>query len=89
MEKIMRLLKRKANAVLEGDDVPPPAPDLAGEILKLRGQVAAFLEAKVMELKASRDGASQPIDFLRQQLTRGDSCACRVAMNILAEDENG
>jgi hypothetical protein len=87
MEEIMGLIKRKPNAVLEGDDVPR-TPDLAGEILRLRGQVEAFLDAKIMELKASRDGASQPADFLRHQLTRGDSCACRVAMTVLADESD-
>ena len=84
----MRLVKRKPNAVLEGDDVPPPAPDLAGAILKLRGQVEAFIESKVLELKASADGRSQSIDVLRQMLTKGDGCACRVAMNILADQSD-
>jgi hypothetical protein len=81
----MAWAKRK----LEGDNVPPPTPDLAGEILRLRGQIETFIDQKLMELKGSRDGASQPIDFLRQQLTRGDSCACRVAMNLLADKSNG
>lgn len=65
---------------------PAPPPDLAGQILKLRGQVEAFLDAKVAELKASRDGASIPVDQLRHMLTRGDTCNCRVAMNLLAAD---
>jgi len=89
MEEIMGLIKRKPNAVLEGDDVAPLTPDLAGAILKLRGQLDAFIQSKVMELKASRDGASQPIDFLRRQLTGGDNCLCRVTMSILADESNG
>jgi len=78
----MRLLKRKP------EPEPEPEPDLAGQILRLRGQVAAFLDAKVMELKSSRDGASVPIDFLRHMLTRGDTCPCRIAMNLLTEDKS-
>jgi hypothetical protein len=89
MEKIMGLIKRKASAVLEGDDVPPPAPDLAGEILKLRGQIEAFIDSKVMELKSGRDGASIPIDFLRHQLTGGEtSCHCRAALRVLADESD-
>ena len=85
----MALLKRKPNAVLEGDDVAP-SPDLAGEILKLRGQIEAFIDSKVMELKAGRDGAPLPVDFLRHQLTGGEtSCHCRAAMRILAAESNG
>ena len=79
------LAKRKSNAVLEGDDVPP-SPDLAGEILRLRGQIESFIDAKVAELKAGRDGQSMPVKQLRLMLTRGDNCPCRVAMNILAEE---
>jgi hypothetical protein len=70
------LAKRKPNAV----------PDLAGEILRLKGEVDAFIDGKVAELKASADGQSLPTEMLRQSLTRGDSCSCRVAMKILAED---
>ena len=85
----MGLIKRKPNAVLEGDDVPPPAPDLAGEILKLRGQIEAFIDAKVAILKASRDGRSQSVDFLRHMLTHGETCHCRGALNILMDEANG
>ena len=30
-----------------------PAPDLGGEILRLRGEIESFLDAKVAELMAS------------------------------------
>ena len=83
----MVFARRKSNAV--GDDVPPPAPDLAGNILKLRGQVAAFLDAKVMELKNSRDGRSQSVDFLRHMLVHGETCHCRAALRVLADQSNG
>jgi len=72
----MALLKRKAE----------PAPDLAGEILKLRGQVEAFIDAKVAEAKSSRDGAGIPVNQLRHMLTHGDSCTCRAALNILMDE---
>jgi hypothetical protein len=87
----MGLLKRKpTNAHLEGDDivVVPRAPDLAGEILRLRAQIESFVDAKVAELRASRDGQSQPADSLRLMLTQGSGCLCAVAMNILAERGN-
>jgi hypothetical protein len=38
--------------------------------------------------RSSRDGASIPVDQLRHMLTRGDTCNCRVAMNLLAERGN-
>ena len=74
----MALAKRK----------PEPAPDLAGEILRLRGQIESFIDGKVAELKAGRDGQSLPVEQLRHMLTRGDSCLCRAAMNILAEQNH-
>ena len=64
---------------------PAPAPDLAGEILKLRGQVEAFIEARVQELKASESGRSLPVEVLRETLTHGSGCLCAVAMAILSE----
>jgi hypothetical protein len=71
-----------------GDSVVEPKPDLAGAILKLRGEIEAFIDGKLAELKRSESGASLPVEVLRQSLTRGDSCFCRVAMNILAEQSN-
>ena len=67
---------------------PEVAPDLAGEILRLKGQIESFIDGKVAELKAGRDGASMPAEQLRHMLTRGDSCLCRAATNILAERGN-
>jgi hypothetical protein len=60
--------------------------DLGGEILRLRGQIEAFIDAKVQELKRSRDGAGLPIEMLRHQLTGGGSCQCRVALKLLQEN---
>jgi hypothetical protein len=82
----MALLKRKPNAVLEGADVPR-TPDLAGAIMRLRGEVEAFIDGKVMEVKQSAAGQSLPLEQLRHMITRGDSCSCRVAMNLLADEE--
>jgi hypothetical protein len=64
---------------------PEPAPDLAGEILRLRAAIEAFIDGKVMEAKQTRDGQSMPVEQLRMMLTRNDSCLCRAAMHILAE----
>lgn len=75
----MAFLKRKS------EPAPAPAPDLAGEILRLRAQVEAFIDAKVAELKRSESGRSLPVDVLRQTLTHGSGCLCTVAMHILAE----
>jgi hypothetical protein len=63
-----------------------PSVDLGGEILRFRGQLEAFLDARVAELKAGRDGASIPVEQLRLMLTRGDGCLCRAATHILAEN---
>ena len=65
---------------------PEPAPDLAGEILRLRGELESFIDSKVAQVKASRDGKDLPVDVIRKQLTRGHSCHCVVAMNLLAEE---
>jgi hypothetical protein len=66
---------------------PDPAPDLAGVIMQLRGEVESFLDGKIAQIKASRDGKDLPVEVIRQSLTRSDSCLCRVAMNILATSD--
>jgi hypothetical protein len=63
-----------------------PQVDLGGEILRLRGQIESFIDAKVAQLKAGRDGQSMPVEQLRLMLTHGDNCLCRCAMNLLAEE---
>jgi hypothetical protein len=72
----MALAKRK----------PEPAPDLTGEILRLRGQIERFIDAKVMQAKQTRDGQSMPIEQLRMMLTRGQSCLCAAAIGLLADE---
>jgi hypothetical protein len=63
-----------------------PVRDLGGEILRLRGEIESFISAKIAEVKASRDGKDLPPEVIRQSLTRNDSCLCRAAMNILAQN---
>jgi hypothetical protein len=63
----------------------PQPVDLGGEILRLRGQVEAFIDGKVAELKNTRDGAGIPSEMLKHQLTGGlnQLCECRAALKIL------
>jgi hypothetical protein len=65
-----------------------PQRDLASEIHKFRSEVDDFINSKVMELKRSPDGQSQPVEMLRHMLTRGDSCLCRAGLHLL-EGSNG
>ena len=64
-----------------------PAPDLGGEILRLRGLIENYIDGKVAALRASRDGSSIPAEQLRAMLTRNVMCGCAVALNLLADDE--
>ena len=59
--------------------------DLAEEIRIIRAEAEAFIESKVMELKASPSGAALPIDSLRIMLTKHDTCPCRVATRLLEQ----
>ena len=68
---------------------PAPAPDLAGEVLKLRGMIRAFIDAKVDEVERSQSGSGLPAESIRMMLCRGDDCFCRICMNLLAEESNG
>jgi hypothetical protein len=64
-----------------------PMRDLGGEILRLRGEIEAFIDAKVAEAKRSESGRDLPLGSLRHMLTRGDSCLCRAAINILEQGQ--
>ena len=60
--------------------------DLAEEIRIIRAEAEAFVETKVMELKASPSGATLPIESLRIMLTKRDTCPCRVATRLLEQN---
>jgi hypothetical protein len=62
-------------------------PDLASEIWRIRAEVDAFIDSKTVELKRSADGASQPIQALRNMLTRNNSCLCRAGLRLLGEPD--
>jgi len=62
------------------------APDLGGEILRVRALIESYIDGKVAALKASRDGASIPAEQLRAMLTRNVMCGCAVALNLLADE---
>jgi hypothetical protein len=64
-----------------------PEPTLAQRIEAIRDELEAFLDAKVAILKASPDGASQPLADLRHMITRGDSCLCRIVQRLLEESK--
>jgi hypothetical protein len=51
----------------------PSTPDLGGMILKMRGQIEAYIDAKIAQIKNSRDGRDLPVEVIRQSLTRNDS----------------
>lgn len=61
--------------------------DLTSEILRIRAEIGAFIESKVAEVKASRDGQFLFVGQIRQQLTRGDDCPCRVVVRLLEEEQ--
>ena len=67
------LAKRKAE----------PAPDLGGEILRLRGLIENYIDGKVAAIKASRDGSSIPVEQIRAMLTRNVQCGCAVVLSLL------
>jgi len=41
--------------------------------LKMRGQIEAYIDAKIAQIKNSRDGRDLPVEVIRQSLTRNDS----------------
>jgi len=67
--------------------VEAPEVSLAERLKQARAEADAFIDAKTAELKASPDGKLLPIGVLRQMITRGERCACVVALALLAKDE--
>ena len=65
----------------------PRTVDLGGEILRLRGEIEAFIDGKVAALRAGPDGASLPPQMLRNMLMRNDECLCRAATRLLEESQ--
>lgn len=76
----MKLLKKQKPA--EAATV-----SLAEKLKQAQAEASAFIDAKTAELKATPDGALLPIGVLRQMITRGERCACAVALSLL-EKEN-
>ncbi|MFY9837671.1 MAG: hypothetical protein WAK55_14635 [Xanthobacteraceae bacterium] len=61
--------------------------DLLSDLNRLHAEVEAFLDKKLAELKATRDGAGLPIQMLRRMLIGADPlCPCQLAQK-LANDE--
>jgi len=65
--------------------VEAPEVSLAERLKQARAEADAFIDAKTAELKASPDGKLLPIGVLRQMITRGERCACAVALSIILE----
>jgi hypothetical protein len=55
---------------------------LKGRIELTCAEASAFLDAEAAEIKA-HDAQNQPVLSVRNMLTRGDSCECRVALRII------
>jgi hypothetical protein len=68
-------------------EAPVVEPSLADRIKETCALAEQYIDQKTAELKATPDGALLPIGVLRQMITRGDRCACAVALSIL-EKEN-
>jgi hypothetical protein len=81
----MKLLK-KSKAQPEASS---EASDLPTRIKQARAEAEAFIDAQVDAIKNGRaeDGSTLPRGLLRQMITRGERCACAVALSLI-EKEN-
>jgi len=61
-------------------------PGLASEIHRMLAEIDEFIDRRAAELKRSPDGQSQPIQALRNLLTRNDPCRCRAGLRLLEEN---
>lgn len=79
----MKLLKSKQ---------PQKVPDLtSGTLAERIKETCAAAEQYVAELKASPEGQSLPLDWIKQNIyatARAKGCHCRCALSLL-EKENG
>lgn len=55
-------------------------PDLAERVRLAHEEIESFIDGKVAALKAECVGI--PTEVLRRDLTRGDSCLCRIYMTM-------
>ena len=63
--------------------------DLAADIHAHQALIEAFIDQRVAVLKASADGAGQPVQALRTMLTRGldKRCLCSAALLLLEKEQ--
>jgi hypothetical protein len=57
---------------------------LAERIEQICAEAEAFIDERTAALKVSYP--NQPIQSLRLNLTKNDTCACRVALRLLKDD---
>jgi hypothetical protein len=62
-------------------------PDLASEIHRILAEIDEFIDRKAAEVKQSPTGQDQPIQALRNLLTRNDPCKCRAGLRLLEESK--
>ena len=55
---------------------------LAERVEAMQDEIEEFIAARVLELKNSQDGRSQPIGSLRMMLTARDRCPCQTALRL-------
>jgi hypothetical protein len=64
--------------------VPPTSSELTARIERIQQEIIEYVDKRVAELKAGRDGADLPIESLRRMLIRGE-CPCAAALRLLNE----
>lgn len=85
----MKLLKKSQPQ----QETPPafqPKGSLPDRIRAAVAEAEAFVESKVQELKASPEGATLPIDWLRHNIyatARARGCHCRCALALIDQEK--
>jgi hypothetical protein len=60
---------------------------LAERIRQTCAEADAYIDQRAAAIKATPDGQNQPLPVLRQMLTRGSGCACRVALHLMEQKQ--
>jgi hypothetical protein len=69
---------------------PEPQLSLADQIRAAQQAAEELIEREAQKIKASRDGARLPIDWIRLDIRtrmKGGQCHCRCALNLLERDK--
>jgi hypothetical protein len=62
--------------------------DMAGELLRFKGLIDAFIDGRIEQIKASRDGCDLPREIIKQMVMGAGTCPCSCVAALLRKEAN-